>query len=79
VSELTALTWRNVRPSGDADQVTTVFGKGSKTWIVLLSVTWRELQELARRYGSWGSVTVAAARGKLNRSHHRHRHAKGGG
>jgi integrase/recombinase XerD len=36
VSELTALTWRDVRRRGDAGQLT-VFGKGSKTRAVMIS------------------------------------------
>lgn len=46
VSELAALTWRDVQTRGDAGQVT-IFGKGGKTRIVLLPMAaWRKLQEL---------------------------------
>src|SRR5919199_6182634 len=43
VSEITALSWRDLQPRTDGGQVT-VFGKGSKTRVVLLpSAIWREL------------------------------------
>lgn len=43
VSELCALTWRDVQPRGEAGQLT-IYGKGSKTRVILLSAaTWREL------------------------------------
>jgi integrase/recombinase XerD len=43
VSEIAALTWRDLQPRTDGGQVT-VFGKGSKTRVVLLpSAIWREL------------------------------------
>jgi integrase/recombinase XerD len=43
VSEIAALTWRDLQPRTDGGQVT-VFGKGSKTRTVLLpSAIWREL------------------------------------
>jgi integrase/recombinase XerD len=43
VSEIAALTWRDLQPWTDGGQVT-VFGKGSKTRTVLLpSAIWREL------------------------------------
>lgn len=46
VSEATGLTWRDMQPRDDAGQVT-VYGKGSQTRAVLLSVpTWLELVEL---------------------------------
>lgn len=46
VSELCALTWRDVQPSGDSGQVT-LFGKGDKTRSVKLSrATWQALQAL---------------------------------
>jgi integrase len=46
VSEIASLTWRDVQPRPDDGQVT-VFGKGSKTRVVLLSnAIWRELPRL---------------------------------
>ena len=43
VSEIAALSWRDLQPRTDGGQVT-VFGKGSKTRVVLLpSAIWREL------------------------------------
>jgi integrase/recombinase XerD len=43
VSEICKLTWQDVQERGDAGQVT-VYGKGGKTRVVLLSMTiWREL------------------------------------
>lgn len=46
VSEAAGLTWRDCRSRDDAGQVT-VFGKGGKTRVVLLSVgTWGELVKL---------------------------------
>lgn len=43
VSEICSLKWRDVKPRGEAGQVT-IFGKGGKTRTVLLSTdTWREL------------------------------------
>jgi integrase/recombinase XerD len=43
VSEIAALTWRDLQPRTDGGQVT-VFGKGDKTRVVLLpSAIWREL------------------------------------
>ena len=43
VSEIAGLTWRDLQPRTDGGQVT-VFGKGSKTRVVLLPNTiWREL------------------------------------
>jgi integrase/recombinase XerD len=48
VSELAALTWRDLVPRGDAGQVV-VFGKGDKTRVVLLPASvWRELEGLGR-------------------------------
>lgn len=46
VSELCALTWRDLTQRGDTGQAT-VFGKGSKTRVVLLPATvWQELTAL---------------------------------
>jgi site-specific recombinase XerD len=45
ISEIAALTWADVQPSGDSGQVT-LFGKGGKTRAVKLSkATWKALQE----------------------------------
>jgi integrase/recombinase XerD len=49
VSELCALTWRDLQPREDAGQVT-VFGKGGKTRVVLLTPgVWSELTALRGR------------------------------
>jgi integrase/recombinase XerD len=46
ISELCALTWRDLQPRDDAGQVT-VFGKGGKTRVVLLTPgVWTELSAL---------------------------------
>lgn len=46
VSELCALRWRHVQPNGDSGQLS-LFGKGGKTRVVLLSrATWTALQGL---------------------------------
>jgi integrase/recombinase XerD len=46
VSELCALTWRDLQPRGEGGQVT-VYGKGEKTRAVLLSqATWQALMEI---------------------------------
>lgn len=46
VSEICALKWRDTQERGDSGQVT-VYGKGGKTRVILLSApTWRELQAL---------------------------------
>ena len=43
VSEIVDLKWRDLQPRTDGGQVT-IFGKGSKTRVVLLpNVIWREL------------------------------------
>jgi integrase/recombinase XerD len=57
VSEACALRWRDLRARDDAGQVT-VYGKGGKTRVVLLSpATWRVLMTLP------GASTVAGAAG----------------
>jgi len=46
VSELVGLRWRDVQPRENAGQLT-VFGKGGKTRVILLSAgTWKQLLEL---------------------------------
>jgi site-specific recombinase XerD len=60
VSEIAALTWRDLQPRTDGGQVT-VFGKGSKTRVVLLpSAIWREL--LRFRQGAVLDAPVFASR-----------------
>lgn len=45
VSELSTLTWKDIKPRGDSGQIT-VFGKGRKTRTILLKQNiWEELQE----------------------------------
>jgi len=46
VSEVCSLAWRDVQPRGEAGQVT-VYGKGGKTRVVLLSIpTWKDVEAL---------------------------------
>jgi integrase/recombinase XerD len=60
VSEIAALTWRDLQPRTDGGQVT-VFGKGSKTRVVLLpSAIWREL--LRFRHGAGLDAPVFPSR-----------------
>jgi integrase/recombinase XerD len=60
VSELTALTWRDLQPRTDGGQVT-VFGKGEKTRTVLLpTAIWREL--LRFRQGAGRDAPVFPSR-----------------
>jgi integrase/recombinase XerD len=59
VSELSALTWRNVQPAGEAGQVT-LYGKGGKTRAVRLSpALWAELS--AWRNGAAAGEPVFAS------------------
>jgi integrase/recombinase XerD len=56
VSELCALTWRDLQPRDDAGQVT-VFGKGGKTRVVLLTPgVWSELTALRGNAGEGDPV-----------------------
>lgn len=69
VSELCCLTWRNLQSRGEQGQVT-VFGKGSKTRVVVLpGELWSELLQL--RSGAGEDEPVFASR---NRSHGGHLH-----
>ena len=50
VSEVCGLKWKDAQSNGDSGQIT-IFGKGGKTRVVLLSVdTWKELS------GIWGAA-----------------------
>ena len=62
ISELYALTWRDLQPREDAGQVT-VFGKGGKTRVVLLTPgIWTELTALR---GNAGESDRSGKRGHL--------------
>jgi site-specific recombinase XerD len=62
VSELCALTWRDLQPREDAGQVT-VFGKGGKTRVVLLTPgVWSELTAL-RGSGGEGDAVFRSNKG----------------
>jgi integrase/recombinase XerD len=62
VSELAALTWRDLQPRSDGGQVT-VFGKGSKTRTVLLpSALWRELLR-SRQHAALDAPIFPSGRG----------------
>jgi integrase/recombinase XerD len=62
VSEIAALTWRDLQPRSDGGQVT-VFGKGSKTRTVLLpSAMWRELLRW-RQHAALDAPIFASSRG----------------
>jgi integrase/recombinase XerD len=68
VSELCALTWRDVQERGDAGQVV-VYGKGGKTRSVLLSTaTWQELVGLRDSADSDAPVFRSRKGGHLDES-----------
>src|SRR6185312_12174755 len=59
VSEACHLRWRNLRPSGDAGQIT-VFGKNGRTRsITLPAALWTELMSLCGSAGSEQPVFVS--------------------
>jgi len=63
VSELCALTWRDLTGRGDFGQAT-VFGKGSKTRFVLLPATiWQELMSIRGAAGSDAPVFPSRKQG----------------
>jgi hypothetical protein len=65
VSELCALSWRDLQPRDDAGQVT-VFGKGGKTRAVLLTPgVWAELMALRGGAGEGDPVFRSGKRGPL--------------
>lgn len=64
VSELTALTWKDVKSNGDSGQIT-VFGKGNKTRFVKLSkATWQALNELRTDKTTLDMPVFLSQRGK---------------
>ncbi|MBO3464252.1 tyrosine-type recombinase/integrase [Aetokthonos hydrillicola Thurmond2011] len=68
VSELCALKWRDLKPRGDAGQIT-VFGKGEKTRTVLVGAgIWRSLLELKNNARKDDPVFVSSKGGHLCRS-----------
>jgi integrase/recombinase XerD len=65
ISELCALTWRDLQPRDDAGQVT-VFGKGGKTRVVLLTPgVWTELMALRGSAGEDDPVFRSGKGGHL--------------
>lgn len=63
VSELCSLKWRDVMPRSDAGQIT-VFGKGGKTRVVLLSLsTWRVLVAIRPEAASPDAPVFASQKG----------------
>jgi integrase/recombinase XerD len=65
ISELCALTWRDLQPRDDAGQVT-VFGKGGKTRVVLLTPgVWSELMALCSNAGKDDPVFRSGKGGHL--------------
>ena len=67
VSELCALTWRDLQPRDDAGQIT-VFGKGAKTRVVLITPgAWAELVDLRGRKGEGDPVFRSNKGGPLTR------------
>jgi len=68
VSEIAALTWRDLQPRSEGGQVT-VFGKGSKTRTVLLpSAIWRELLRFRQHAALDAAVFVSRSGGHLHPS-----------
>lgn len=68
VSELCALKWRDLKPRGDAGQIT-VFGKGDKTRTVLVTKgVWRNLLDLKNKQSKDDPVFVSGKGGHLCRS-----------
>ena len=64
VSELTGLSWRDVKPRGETGQVT-VYGKGGKTRAVLLSPTlWQDLIKLKGDAG-WNDPVFKSRKGVI--------------
>jgi integrase/recombinase XerD len=65
ISELCALTWRDLQPRDDAGQVT-VFGKGGKTRVVLLTPgVWTELMAVRSNAGEDDPVFRSGKGGHL--------------
>ncbi len=60
VSEICDLTWQDVQERGDAGQLT-VYGKGGKTRVVLLSARPRSARESRRTFLPIGSATLTPA------------------
>lgn len=68
VSEAAGLSWRDLQPRDDSGQVT-VFGKGSKTRVVLLpSSIWRALVQLRRGAGPDAPIFRSREGGHLDPS-----------
>lgn len=68
VSEICALTWRDVQPSGDSGQVT-LYGKGGETRAVKLSKeTWKALQAIRNGAGPDAPVFASQMGGAMDPS-----------
>lgn len=68
VSEICALTWRDVQPSGESGQVT-LFGKGGETRAVKLSKeTWKALQSIRSSAGADSPVFASQMGGAMDAS-----------
>lgn len=66
VSEICGLTWKDLQERGEAGQVT-IFGKGGKTRVILLSSeTWQELMSLPK--GGPDSPLFTSRKGKAHLS-----------
>lgn len=69
VSEICGLSWRDVQERGDVGQLT-VYGKGGKTQVVLLSATtWRALLTLRGPEGTPAGVDGPALRSRQKGGH----------
>lgn len=68
VSELCALSWRDLKPRGDGGQIT-VFGKAGKTRVVLIGKgIWQEIQQLKGTSLADDPVFISSKGGHLCRS-----------
>lgn len=69
VSEICSLTWKDLQPRSEFEGQVTVFGKGGKTRVVLVSEKiWRSLMELRGTAGKDDPVFVSNKGGHLDSS-----------
>uniref|UniRef100_A0A832H200 Integrase n=1 Tax=Oscillatoriales cyanobacterium SpSt-402 TaxID=2282168 RepID=A0A832H200_9CYAN len=69
VSEICSLTWKDLQPRSEYEGQVTVFGKGGKTRVVLVSEkVWRSLLELRGEAGKDDPVFVSNKGGHLDSS-----------
>lgn len=70
VSEVINLTWNDLRPHGDGDGgKATVFGKGSKTRVVLIpDKLWQQIKEFEKYYRVNQYVFISRNHNKMDRS-----------